>query len=253
MAPMVEFRHPSGGASAPGAPPRRGLACRAPRWLSHAWLVAAKDLRIELRSGEVTITSGFFALLVVVISSMAFHGGGLAGRVVAAGAIWLSIAFAAVLAVGRSWQHESEQGALRGLLVTPISRSALFAGKAAALTLFLLAITGVVVSAAVVLFTLDPRVLAVPLAAVALSAIPGIAASATLFGAMTRVGARHVLLAVVVLPLLAPTLLAAVTATRALLDGAALTELGDHLRLIWLFDGIFCVGGLGLFGGLVDE
>ncbi|MBN2192455.1 MAG: heme exporter protein CcmB [Polyangiaceae bacterium] len=241
---------PALGTGEPGArrTPRTG-----PSWLACACLVVAKDLRLELRSGEVTTMSGFFALLVVIMASMAFYGGPATGRLVAAGAVWLSIAFAGVLAVGQTWQHEREDGALRGLLVAPVPRSAIFAGKAAALALFLFVIEAVVVPVAALLFALDSVALLLPVAIVALCATPGIAATTTLFGTMTRSGARNVLLAVAVFPLLAPTLLAAVSATRVVLDGAPLGEITDHLGLILLFDGVFTVGGLGLFGVLIEE
>jgi heme exporter protein B len=59
-------------------------------------------------------------------------------------------------------------------------------------------------------------------------------------------------LAVVLLALLAPAVLTAVAATRELLGGASLTELGDYFRLLAVFDVAFVAGGLGLFGTLVD-
>ncbi len=236
-----------------GGPRAGGELERRPTWARHAWVIAEKDLRLELRSGEVTLTSGFFALLVVIIASMAFYGGPGTGRLVAAGAIWLSISFAGVLAVGQSWGHEREDGAFRGLLVAPVPRSAIFAGKAAALALFLLAIEVVVVPVAAVLFALDSAGLVAPIALVALVATPGIAATTTLFGTLIHGEGRAVLLSVVVFPLLAPTLLAAVAATRALLDGASLADVAAHLELIAVFDLLFTVGGLGLFGALVED
>jgi heme exporter protein B len=36
---------------------------RRPSWLGYAWLVAEKDLAIELATGEIVTTSGFFAVL----------------------------------------------------------------------------------------------------------------------------------------------------------------------------------------------
>jgi heme exporter protein B len=61
------------------------------------------------------------------------------------------------------------------------------------------------------------------------------------------------LLAVVLFPLLAPTLLAAVAATRELFNGASLDELSDYFKLMGVFDVIFIVGGLGMFGTLVER
>lgn len=221
-------------------------------WLGHAALVLKKDLAIERRTGEVVTTAGFFAILVVVLSSVAFTFGD--SRVsVSPGVVWVSVAFAAVLAIGRSWHREREESAMLGLLVSPVSSSALFAGKATGIFLFLLAVELMVVPATALLFSLDLVSLAPGLALIALAATPGIAASGTLFGAMTvRTRARDLVLASVLFPLLSPTLLAAVGATRELVGGAPLAELWDYLMLMVTFDVVFALGGLTLFGALVE-
>jgi heme exporter protein B len=233
---------------------RISAAARPPAWLVQATLVFRKDLSIELRTGEVVTTSAFFALLVVILASLSFYGGPDTRRLVASGVIWLSVAFAAVLALGRTWQREREEGALEALLVAPLSRSAIFAGKAFSVLSFLVVVELVVMPTAAVLFALDLIDLAAGLALIALVATPGIAASGTLFGAMTvRTRARDLILAIVLLPLLAPTLLAAIVATRELFGGAALGELGDYFRLMLVFDVTFVAGGLGLFGILIES
>lgn len=224
-----------------------------PGWVRQALLVYRKDLAIEAATGEVVVTSGFFALLVVVLASLSFFGGPVSARSVAAGTIWLSLAFAAVLSLGKTWQRERDEGALDGLLVAPLSRSAIFAGKALSVWTFLLAVLLVVLPVTLVLFAIDASLLW-PLLVIGACATPGLAASGTLFGAMTvRTGARDLLLAVVLFPLLAPTLLAAVAATRDLLGGAPLSELGDYIQLMAVFDLVFAAGGLSMFGTLVER
>jgi heme exporter protein B len=167
--------------------------------------------------------------------------------------VWLSVAFAAVLSLGKAWQRERDESALDGLLVAPLSRSAIYAGKALSVWTFLLAVQVVVLPLTLVLFSIDASLLG-PLLVVAAFATPGVAASGTLFGAMTvRTGARDLLLAVVLFPLLSPTLLAAVAATRDLFNGVPLSELGDYLKLMGVFDLVFTAGGLGMFGTLVER
>jgi heme exporter protein B len=217
-------------------------------------IVLRKDVAIELSTGEVVVTSGFFGLLIVVLSSLAFYGGAGTQRLVGAGVIWVSLSFSAVLALGKTWQRERDEGALDGLLVMPLSRSAIFAGKALGVLGFLLAISALVIPIAALLFALDLIVVGPGLACVALCAAPGLAASGTLFGAMTvRTQARDLLLAVVLFPLLTPTLLCAVAATRELFGGATLSELGDYFQLMGVFDLVFVAGGLGLFGSLIER
>jgi len=224
-----------------------------PGYARQVWLIFRKDLHIELRSGEVSATTTFFALLVVILSSLAFYRGPSTRSLVAAGVIWLTVAFSAVLALGRTWQREREEGALEAILVAPIARSAIFTGKALGVLAFLVLVELVVVPLSALLFALDLRTYGPGLALIALFATPGVAAAGTLFGSMTvRTRARDLILAIVLFPLMAPTLLAAVAATRDLLGGASVAELGDYFKLLAVFDLAFITGGLTLFGTLID-
>jgi heme exporter protein B len=93
-----------------------------------------------------------------------------------------------------------------------------------------------------------------PLAVVMALGTIGVAAAGTLFGAMTvRTRARDLVLASVLFPLLSPTLLSGIGATRELVSGASLSELGDYLILLATFDFLALAGGLTLFGALVEE
>lgn len=227
---------------------------RAPSWTKQAWIVLRKDLRIEANSGEVITTSAFFAVLVVVLASMSFHGGPRTGRVVMAGVVWLAIAFAAVLSLGRSWARERDASALAGLLTSPLRPSALYAGKALGLLIFLGAIEVIVFPVAALFFSVDLVKVGPGLLLVALFATPGIAAAGTLFGSMTvRTSARDLALSIVLFPLLSPVLLTAVAATRALLSGGDIGELAAYMRLLGVFDLAFFAGGLSLFGTLIED
>src|SRR5688572_18381809 len=165
--------------TAPAASPRR-----LPGFVAQVLLVLRKDLAIEARTGEVVVSSGFFAVLSVVLVSLTLFGGPATGRLVAAGAIWLSVAFAAVLALGRAWQREREESALDGLLVAPIDKSAVFLGKAIGILGFLFAIELVVIPLTALFFAVDLVTLGPGIVAIALVATPGVAATGTLFGAM---------------------------------------------------------------------
>jgi heme exporter protein B len=222
--------------------------------------VLAKDVRIELATGEIVTTAGFFAVLVTIMASLAFTTGAETTTRVAPGALWLSIAFAAILAIGRTWQREREESALLGLLVSPAPRAAIWLGKALGLLAFLLAIEVVVVLIVALLFHVDlPRV-ALPLAIVLLAGTVGVAATGTLFGAMTaRTAARELILAIVLFPLLSPALLSSVSATREIFYASSsglpvdMGEVWDWLLLLGVFDAVAIGGGLAMFGALVEE
>lgn len=224
------------------------------------WAVLAKDLRIELATREIVTTAGFFAALVAVMASMAFTTGPETTTRVAPGALWLAVAFSSILALGRTWQREREDSALLGLLVSPAPRAAIWAGKALGVFVFVLAVEAVVVPLVALFFHVDLRVVAVPLLPVLLLGTAGVAATGTLFGAMTvRTRARELLLATVLFPLLSPALLSSVSATREIFYASArglpvdASEVGDWLLLLGVFDAVAIVGGLTLFGPLVDD
>jgi heme exporter protein B len=88
----------------------------------------------------------------------------------------------------------------------------------------------------------------------------GVAATGTLFGAMTvRTRARELVLATVLFPLLSPALLSGVAATREIFYAAtthqpvAVQEVRDWVLLLVVFDVVAVAGGLGMFGALVED
>ena len=231
-----------------------------PGFVRSVLTVLAKDFAIELATREIVTTAGFFAALVAIMASVAFTTGPQTTTRVAPGALWLAIAFAAVLALGRSWQREREESALVGLLVSPVPRAAIWCAKTVGVLGFLLAVELIVVPLVALLFHVDLPLVIGPLAVVLLLGTLGVAATGTLFGAMTvRTGARELLLASVLFPLLSPALLQGVAATREILYAAAngqsvdMADIEGWLVLLGLFDFVAVIGGVTLFGALIEE
>ena len=221
---------------------------------SAALLIFKKDLRIELRSGEILITTGFFALLVAVLSSLSFYLDDVTSRRVAPGVLWISIAFSGVLAMGRSFQRERDHDVFRGLLLSPLPRPAIFFGKMFGIMAFLSIVELVLVPLVAVLYRLDLwAVLPQLMLLVGLGTL-GFAAAGTLFAAMgVRTRTKELVLSVVLFPLISPALLAGVVATREVLGGATLTELMDWVRVLVAFDLVLVTLGAILFGPLTSE
>ncbi len=221
---------------------------------SAAWLVFQKDLRIELRTGEILITTGFFALLVAVLSSLSFYLDDVLARRVAPGVLWISIAFSGVLAMGRSFQRERDHDAMRGLLLSPLPRPGIFLGKALGIFAFLFLVELLLVPLLGVLYRLDLSSALGPIALITLLGTLGFSAAGALFAAMgVRVRTKELVLSVVLFPLVSPALLAGVVATREVLAGASLGEVLDWLRVLGAFDLVFLVLGALLFGPLTSE
>jgi heme exporter protein B len=100
------------------------------RYLHAVWQIFRKDLQVEWRGRQGLPVMLVFALLVVFLFNFALQltPGLQAG--LAAGLLWVSLAFASTLGLNRSVSLERENNALDGLLLAPVDRSAIFFGKA---------------------------------------------------------------------------------------------------------------------------
>ncbi len=167
-----------------------------------ALAVARKDLVSEWRSQELLPALAQFVLLALVISVFAFDlDGQTAGRV-APGVLWLVLLFAGLVAFGRAFAAEKEQASLEAMLMTPAGTVAVFAGKAMAAAVLLLACEAVLIPG----LALFLGVLLSPgaILAVVLSTV-GMAALGCLFSAIAvQTRARELLLPVLALPLWIP-------------------------------------------------
>ena len=180
--------------------------------------IARKDVAIELRTREITVSTAFFALLIASLCSLSFYVDNVASRNIAPGVLYTAVAFSSVLAISRSWSREREQDAMRSLLIAPIPRLAIYAGKAISTFVFLSIVEVLLVPMVGILYRVDLVPVVLPLVMILATATLGIVLAGSLFGAMTvRTSARDLMLSVVLFPLLTPLLLAAVVATRELL------------------------------------
>ena len=222
--------------------------------LRAAWLVLRKDLRIEMRTGEVVVTTALFASLVTVIASLSFFVEERSAKQVAPGVLWIAVAFSGVLAMSRSWSRERDHDVLRGLLLSPVPRAAIYLGKSLGTVLFLAIVEVVLVLEVAVLFNLDLAPVAGQLALLLALGTLGFAATGNLFAAMgTRTSARDMVLAVALFPVISPALLCGVVATREVLAGAPISELWAWLRILAAFDLAFITAGMLLFEPLVCD
>ena len=225
--------------------------------LGDAWAVAKKDLRLELRSKELLLTMGYFGFLVVLVFAFSFSGGrSVPMPPLVAGILWVAVAFAGTLGLGRAFDREREDDCLRALLLSPVSRSAIYVGKTVGVLFFMVAVELVVLPAVLFFFNVRPDAptFGLLLAVLSLGTV-GYAILGTLLAAMlARARAKDVLLAVIFYPLVLPVLIVGVKATTALLDPLESTEaLGLWLRLLAFFDLAFGAVALWIFEPLITD
>lgn len=213
-----------------------------------------KDLVIEARTRELLTSMSLVAFLALVILGLAAGSSPHAAAEVTPAILWVTVAFAATLGLARSHALEQERQALQGLLLTPVSRSMLYAGKCAANLLLVLALQAVVVLAATGLVNGEVGRHAAQLAApLALGAV-GFTAAGTLLGAMTvTTRLREVLLPILLLPVVLPVIIVSLSAIALILDGAPAAALAGPLRFLVAFDVVFVMLGVWLFEYVVED
>jgi heme exporter protein B len=192
-----------------------------------------------------------FAILVLVLFGFALGPGPHALRTAAPGLYWLAVLFSTVLATQRSFAIESGEGTRDGLRLSGIDPAGIFLGKAAAVGLQLLVLQ--IVLWAGVTFLFNVRVHVVWLAIVtSLLATVGLACAGVLYGALSAgLRVRDTLLPLLVLPVLAPVLLAGSKAWQAALDGSSSSG-AEWLRILIPFAVIYLVIGIVLYGPLQE-
>jgi heme exporter protein B len=216
-----------------------------------AFLVAGKDLRIEARSRVALWQVVPFAVLVLILVAFAIGPDTGPMRQAAPGVFWIAVLFSTVLTVQRSVAIESGEGTRDGLRLSGIDPAGIFLGKAAAVGLQLLVLQLVLWAGVTIFFNV--RVHVVWLAVVtSLLATVGLACAGVLYGALSAgLRVRDTLLPILVLPVLAPVLLAGSKAWQAALNGNASSGTG-WLRILIPFAVIYLVIGIVLYGPLQE-
>jgi heme exporter protein B len=217
--------------------------------------VFRKDLRVELRTGEAVPAMLLFSVSTFVLFHFALDRRSVEGEL-AAGVLWVTLLFAAVLGMTRLFVAEREQGGFDGFLLAPVDRTALLVAKAAVLFCFLAAVELVAVPAFAILLLGPAPWDAVPeLVAVLVLADVGVAVVGTLVGALGVQGrTRELIVPILALPLMIPVAIAAARATSPLLaEAGAAAVPGRWLLVLALYDLVFGLLAYAVFDFLLEE
>jgi len=219
-----------------------------------ALAIARKDAVAELRGRHATVSTLFFAAVVLLLFGFALGPDAARLAEAAPGLLWLAVVFAGILAVNRLHLLETDDGALEQLALYPVPRRAIYAGKALAGFGVMLLLGLVVLGAVAVLFAVDIGGAWLPLLVTVVLGSAGVAAVGTFYAGVTvRLRAREVMLPLLMLPVLAPLLLGAVKATAAALAGDPFGEFGAWLQLLVGFDVIMIIAGAATYGYLLED
>lgn len=220
-----------------------------------AALVMRKDLTVEVRSREILYTTIFFAVSCVLVFAFALVKEGRPLEDAAAGIMWISVAFAGTLALGRTFERERHAETLRALMLAPASRPALYVGKLLGVVLLLLVVEAVLVPLVGLLFHAPIASSPFRLAALLVLGTIGFSAVGTLFAAMlVRARSRDVMLPILLYPITIPVIIAGVRGTAALFEPVPMVDLADMwMALLAFFDIVFVTLALWTFEPLMTE
>jgi len=220
--------------------------------LADAWLVAAKDLKVEWRARIIINQVAPFTLLIVVLFGFALDADPETLRKTAPGLFWVAVLLVTLLAVQRGAAIETADGAQERMLLSDLDPASVFLGKALALLIQLLALELLLGVAVIVLFdvsVVDPLLMVIS----AIAASVGIAAAGTIYGVLAvGLGVRETLLPILLLPVLAPVL---ISATRTFGDAFDRVDADGWawLGMLAMFGVIYIVSGLLAYGVLLEE
>ena len=211
-----------------------------------------KDILLEWRSRDVVVSVLVFGLVVVVLFNFALDVTPQRVAVLAPGILWVTFAFAGTLAMNRAFVREREQGGLEGLLISPISRDAIFLGKAMGSFLFMLLVEAALLPIFAVLLNFSAASFLL-IATIGLATL-GFAVVGTLFSAIAvQTRSREIMLPVLFFPVILPVIIGAVEASRAAIGIDSSGVLIRWLPLLAVFDALFLVICPWVFAVVMEE
>ena len=182
-----------------------------------AAILLAKELRLEFRTREILTATVIFSLVVIMLFSYVIEPTAAESRRYGPGLLWIAFLFAGSLMLHPSFAREQANDTLDALRMTPISPFAIVLGKLLANFVFLSLTELVLVPAFAVLYNLSLAGIVWRLIVVLVLGTFGLVTTGTVFSAISaHARMRELLLPLLLLPFLAPMLIAAAEATTAL-------------------------------------
>lgn len=211
-----------------------------------------KEIKGELRTKEVLSSMLVFSLLVVAVFGFALDLDRAETGKVLPGVIWVTLTFAGILALNRSFVVELQNDCIFGLMLTPASRSTIYFAKLI-MNLLLMAVVEIAI---VPLFFIMLNYPAPPhfglLILVLILGTYCFMAVGTFLSALaagTRVS--EILLPLLMLPMIMPVLLSSTLVTREALELVP-TDMGIFLKLLGTYAVIFTALPAILFDHLLE-
>ena len=215
-----------------------------------AYLVALKDLRIELRSRVLLWQVLPFGLMALVLCGLAVGPDARQQSRIAPGLFYLVVTLVALLVINRSSQIESPRGTRTSLLTLGLDAGGVFLGKAAAMLVQLFATATALLFGTTVLLHVPVHAALVTLPSVLL-ATATLSAAGVLYGLVASSSSSSAtLLPVLALPAFAPILIAGERSFSSLISAGSLSR-----WVLLLIFSLVAYGSIGvlLYGALEES
>ena len=216
-----------------------------------ARLIASRDLRIELRSKVATWQVVPFALLSLILFAFAIGPNPALLKQTSPGLFWLALLFASVLGTQRSLSVEGDDATREATRLLDLDPAGIFLGKCLALIVEFVLLELVLLAGVLLFF--HTHVTAWPLLVASLVLAPiGLSSASVIYGSVTT-GLRSsaTLLPLLVLPVLAPLLIAG---ARCFAEATGSTgNSAEWLGVLAVFSGVYLLLGIVLYGSLEES
>ena len=224
-----------------------------PSFLRQILILLWKDLLIDLRRKENFLSMLLFSTLTLLIFQFAMGDDQRTFRLALPGIIWVVFMLTGVLSLNKSYQQDSENGCIGGLLLAPLDRTVLFLGKFLANLCFLLVAQLLFLALCFLFFPLRVHHWqSVP--GILLAGTVGFSALGTLLTAMTAsLKGREVLLPILLFPLMVPGLLSLVNLTAYLFFDTRPEQMDAWWNLLLGFDVLLLVVSILGFEFVMEE
>ncbi len=204
-----------------------------------AAILLKKELRAEFRTRELLTTTWVFVLTVLVLFSFTFDPTSAESHRFGPGLLWLALLFAGSLMLHPAFAREQANDTLSALRMAPIEPVAILLSKILANLCFLLIAELVLLPVFTALYNLPLLSILPRLLLILLLGTLALATVGTVFSAISsHARMRELLLPLLLLPLLAPALIASTEATRGLFEDQPFLSL-PWTGMLGAFDIIF--------------
>lgn len=219
--------------------------------LADARLICGNDLRLEWRGRVVLTQVTPFVLATVTLFGFALDADSTTLRRTSTGLFWVVVVLSAVLVSQRGAAAERNDGLGDALRLTGMSPAGMFLGRFLSLAAQLVVVEIVAALTMVVIFDLSPSGPLLSLTSMVLATM-AIAAACALYGPLVAgISSRETVLPLLLVPALAPVLLAA-TRAMEVAQGRGVGDGWSWAGMLVIVAAVYVTLGMAMWGPLME-